>query len=53
MDAAIRVEALGKRFGALEVLRDVSCAVAEGEVVCIIGPSGSGKGTRLRCMNSL
>ena len=53
MDAAIRVEALGKRFGALEVLRDVSCAVAEGEVVCIIGPSGSGKSTLLRCMNGL
>ncbi len=53
MDAAIRVEALGKRFGALEVLRDVSCAIAEGEVVCIIGPSGSGKSTLLRCMNGL
>ena len=53
MDAAIRVEALGKRFGALEVLRGVSCAIADGEVVCIIGPSGSGKSTLLRCMNGL
>jgi polar amino acid transport system ATP-binding protein len=53
MDAAIRVEHLSKRFGRLEVLRDVSCAVAEGEVVCIIGPSGSGKSTLLRCMNGL
>ena len=53
MDAAIRVEALGKRFGALEVLRDVSCTIADGEVVCIIGPSGSGKSTLLRCMNGL
>ncbi|MBL8136463.1 MAG: amino acid ABC transporter ATP-binding protein [Acidobacteria bacterium] len=53
MDAAIRVEHLSKRFGRLDVLRDVSCAVAEGEVVCIIGPSGSGKSTLLRCMNGL
>ena len=53
MDAAIRVEALGKRFGALEVLRGVSCTIADGEVVCIIGPSGSGKSTLLRCMNGL
>ena len=53
MDAAIRVEHLSKRFGRLEVLRDVTCAVAEGEVVCIIGPSGSGKSTLLRCMNGL
>ncbi len=53
MDAAIRVSHLSKRFGRLEVLRDVTCAVAEGEVVCIIGPSGSGKSTLLRCMNGL
>ena len=53
MDAAIHVEALSKRFGRLEVLREVTCAVAEGEVVCIIGPSGSGKSTLLRCMNGL
>jgi ABC-type polar amino acid transport system ATPase subunit len=53
MDAAIHVDGLSKRFGRLEVLRDVTCAVAEGEVVCIIGPSGSGKSTLLRCMNGL
>ena len=53
MDAAIRVEALCKRFGALQVLRDVHCTVARSEVVCIIGPSGSGKSTLLRCMNGL
>ncbi|MFN7915137.1 MAG: amino acid ABC transporter ATP-binding protein [Vicinamibacterales bacterium] len=53
MDAAIRVEALSKRFGALQVLRDVSCTIARSEVVCIIGPSGSGKSTLLRCMNGL
>lgn len=53
MDAAIRIDSLSKRFGRLEVLTDVTCAVAEGEVVCIIGPSGSGKSTLLRCMNGL
>ncbi|MEZ5294069.1 MAG: amino acid ABC transporter ATP-binding protein [Vicinamibacterales bacterium] len=53
MDAAISVEALRKRFGTLEVLRGVTCAVADAEVVCVIGPSGSGKSTLLRCMNGL
>ncbi len=53
MAAAIRVEALSKRFGPLQVLREVNCAVAPSEVVCIIGPSGSGKSTLLRCMNGL
>ncbi len=53
MDAAIHVERLSKRFGRLEVLREVTGAVAEGEVVCVIGPSGSGKSTLLRCMNGL
>jgi polar amino acid transport system ATP-binding protein len=53
MDAVIRAESLSKRFGALEVLRDVSCEIAASEVVCIIGPSGSGKSTFLRCINGL
>jgi len=53
MDAAIRVEALTKRFGSLEVLRGIDCEVGESEVVCVIGPSGSGKSTLLRCLNGL
>ena len=53
MDAAIRVEALTKRFGRLDVLRGIDCEVRDSEVVCIIGPSGSGKSTLLRCMNGL
>ena len=53
MDAAIRVEALTKRFAQLEVLRGVDGTVADGEVVCVIGPSGSGKSTLLRCLNGL
>jgi polar amino acid transport system ATP-binding protein len=53
MGEAIRVEALTKRFGRLEVLRGIDCAVQDSEVVCVIGPSGSGKSTLLRCLNGL
>jgi polar amino acid transport system ATP-binding protein len=42
-----------KRFGRLEVLRGVSMDVARGEVVVLIGASGSGKTTFLRCINHL
>ncbi len=53
MGAAIRVEALSKRFGALPVLRDITCSIEGAGVTCIIGPSGSGKSTLLRCINGL
>jgi polar amino acid transport system ATP-binding protein len=53
MDEAIRVEALAKRFGTLQVLRGIDCRVDASEVVCVIGPSGSGKSTFLRCLNGL
>jgi ABC-type polar amino acid transport system ATPase subunit len=49
----IEVKGLVKRHGALEVLRGVSLAVARGEVAAIIGPSGGGKSTFLRCLNGL
>ncbi|MEW6727031.1 amino acid ABC transporter ATP-binding protein [Desulforudis sp. 1088] len=49
----IEVRDLHKSFGRLEVLRGISCTIAEGEVVCVIGPSGSGKSTFLRCLNLL
>jgi polar amino acid transport system ATP-binding protein len=42
-----------KSFGALEVLKGISLDVAKGEVVCIIGRSGSGKSTALRCITGL
>ncbi len=44
---------LHKRHGSLEVLRGVSLAVEEGEVAVIVGPSGGGKSTFLRCLNGL
>jgi polar amino acid transport system ATP-binding protein len=51
--SAVRIEALHKSFGKLEVLRGIDLDVAEHEVVCLIGASGSGKSTLLRCVNLL
>ncbi len=50
---AVRVTGLHKRFGDLDVLKGVSLAAREGEVVSMIGASGSGKSTFLRCINFL
>jgi polar amino acid transport system ATP-binding protein len=49
----LAVEGLHKSFGKTEVLRGIDLAVAEHEVVCLIGASGSGKSTLLRCVNLL
>ena len=49
----VHVENLKKNFGKLEVLKDISVDIAEGEVVVLLGPSGSGKATFLRCLNQL
>lgn len=49
----IRVEDLHKSFGSLQVLKGVSEHISKGEVVSIIGPSGGGKSTFLRCLNLL
>jgi polar amino acid transport system ATP-binding protein len=50
---ALRLEGIHKRFGKLEVLQGIDLAVAEHEVLCLIGASGSGKSTLLRCVNLL
>ena len=49
----VQVEDVHKSFAALEVLRGVSFAAAQGTVSCMIGASGSGKSTLLRCINRL
>jgi polar amino acid transport system ATP-binding protein len=49
----LRLQAIHKRFGQLEVLKGVDLDVQKGEAVCILGPSGSGKSTLLRCVNLL
>jgi polar amino acid transport system ATP-binding protein len=49
----IRVEHLSKKFGDLTVLRDINVEIDKGEVISIIGPSGTGKSTFLRCLNLL
>jgi polar amino acid transport system ATP-binding protein len=53
MSDALLVDGVHKSFGRLEVLRGVDLALAEHEVVCLIGASGSGKSTLLRCVNLL
>ncbi|WP_046119901.1 ABC transporter ATP-binding protein [Ensifer aridi] len=50
---AIAVTDLHKRFGPLEVLKGVSLTANQGDVIAIIGGSGSGKSTFLRCINML
>jgi polar amino acid transport system ATP-binding protein len=50
---AIAVKDLHKRFGPLDVLKGVSLTASQGDVIAIIGGSGSGKSTFLRCINML
>ena len=49
----IEVQHLTKKFGDLTVLDDISDSIGDGEKVVIIGPSGGGKSTFLRCLNVL
>ncbi len=49
----ITINNLKKSFGDNEVLRDISFSVKRGDVTCVIGASGSGKSTMLRCINLL
>ncbi len=49
----ITVRTLCKRHGELEVLRSIDAHVSAGETIAIVGPSGGGKSTLLRCLNYL
>ncbi|MFO1059963.1 MAG: amino acid ABC transporter ATP-binding protein [Dongiaceae bacterium] len=49
----VRIAAVSKRFGPVQVLSEVDLTVAAGEVCCLIGPSGAGKSTLIRCINYL
>jgi polar amino acid transport system ATP-binding protein len=51
--AAVVLEGVHKSFGKLEVLRGIDLEVDEHDVICLIGASGSGKSTMLRCINLL
>ncbi|QDL39117.1 amino acid ABC transporter ATP-binding protein [Rhodoferax sediminis] len=53
MQPVVELDQVHKKFGALHVLRGVSFSVTKGQVVAIIGKSGSGKSTALRCMDRL
>ena len=53
MEPIIEIRHLQKHFGSLQVLNDIDFNIEKGEVVTIIGSSGSGKSTMLRCINML
>ena len=49
----IQIEGLGKYFGEMKVLRNVSMEVQQGDIFGVVGHSGAGKSTMLRCLNGL
>ena len=51
--SALAVSGVSKRFGSLQVLRDINLSLEKGQMLALIGRSGSGKSTLLRCMNGL
>lgn len=53
MTTKIKATNIWKKFNNLEVLKGIDLEVNEGEVVAVIGPSGGGKSTLLRCLNKL
>ena len=53
MRPVVRLEHARKSFGGVEVLKDISLEIMPGEVVAVIGPSGGGKSTLLRCLTLL
>ena len=51
--ASVKLENIRKSFGSVEVIRDVSLTIEEGEFVVLVGPSGCGKSTLMRCIAGL
>ncbi len=49
----IRITGLGKRFGDLQVFKDIDLTVGDREIITVVGPSGCGKTTMLRCIDGL
>lgn len=49
----LEVKNISKKYGSLQVLKDISLSVSESEVISVLGPSGSGKSTFLRCISML
>ena len=52
-DPIITLEGVDKFFGTFQALKDINLVVGRQEVVCVIGPSGGGKSTLIRCINAL
>jgi polar amino acid transport system ATP-binding protein len=52
-DLMVKAHGVRKHYGPLQVLKGIDLDVAPKEVVCVIGPSGGGKSTFLRCVNHL
>jgi len=53
MTALLELEKVGKRFGGLQALRDLTFTVNEGEILGLIGPNGAGKSTLFNLINGV
>ena len=53
MNTVLELDGVVKRFGSRTILDGISLQVTPGEIVCFVGPSGTGKSTLLRCVNGL
>lgn len=53
MRSIVKAVGLNKHYGDFHALKDINLEIEQGEVLCVIGPSGSGKSSFLRCINQL